>query len=184
MHLTRSRPPRRQPERAESRPSWVHPVAAPDPYRGQHRGSDASRYVDPSGRGHDERAASEQGRPASSARPTRQRRRDAAPAGFLPRLRAVSASRGPVPSPTRSRSATAVPVNVLGLRARPGTRLSAWPRRWQRLSVGAVICRPGRQSAEPPRELLLLDRRQPGLVSDRPCRARHDPRRGPAGQRA
>ncbi len=32
------------PNALQSRPSWVHTVPAPNPYRGQHRGGDAARY--------------------------------------------------------------------------------------------------------------------------------------------
>jgi len=32
------------PNALQTRPSWVHTVPAPNPYRGQHRGADASRY--------------------------------------------------------------------------------------------------------------------------------------------
>jgi 4-aminobutyrate aminotransferase-like enzyme/Ser/Thr protein kinase RdoA (MazF antagonist) len=32
------------PNALQTRPSWVHTVSAPNPYRGQHRGVDASRY--------------------------------------------------------------------------------------------------------------------------------------------
>ena len=32
------------PNALQTRPSWVHTVLAPNPYRGQHRGADADRY--------------------------------------------------------------------------------------------------------------------------------------------
>ncbi|WP_406486215.1 aminotransferase [Streptomyces phaeochromogenes] len=48
------------PNALQSRPSWVHTVAAPNPYRGRHRGSDASRYGPEAAAAIDELAASGQ----------------------------------------------------------------------------------------------------------------------------
>lgn len=48
------------PNALQSRPSWVHTVAAPNPYRGHHRGTDASRYGPEAAAAIDELAASGQ----------------------------------------------------------------------------------------------------------------------------
>lgn len=48
------------PNALQSRPSWVHTVPAPNPYRGQHRGTDASRYGPEAAAAIDELAAAGQ----------------------------------------------------------------------------------------------------------------------------
>lgn len=48
------------PKALQSRPSWVHTVAAPNPYRGHHRGTDASRYGPEAAAAIDELAAAGQ----------------------------------------------------------------------------------------------------------------------------
>ncbi|KRF22316.1 aminotransferase [Phycicoccus sp. Soil802] len=48
------------PNALHTRPSWVHTVPAPNPYRGQHRGADATRYGPEAAAAIDELAASGQ----------------------------------------------------------------------------------------------------------------------------
>lgn len=121
------------PNALQSRPSWVHTVPAPNPYRGQHRGTDASRYGPKRLRPSTSSPRPDKRRPASSASPT-----TATPAGCrcprdtsppcTPRCAATVA----LPLPTRSRSATAGSVTGSGVSSSKAScpTSSLWRRPW------------------------------------------------------
>ena len=122
------------PNALETRPAWVHTLAAPNAYRGRYRGARARRYAEDAVAYVRDMVAD--GRPPGGVpvrAVLRQRRRDG-PAGRVPERRSTPRCATPAgcASPTRSRWGTAGWGSTSGASSsRASCRTSSpWRRRW------------------------------------------------------
>ena len=174
------------PNAAATRPPWVYPAPMPNLYRGEHRGPDAAdRYADAV---RDILAGLPDGPAAFVAEPLSGNAGGVElPAGYLRagvpgrarRRRAGDLRRGADRVRTDRKSLLGIPAARRGAgrdhhgeggRKRPPHRICRHPAGDRR-----ALRRTG--------VVLLVRGRQSGLLGRRHRRSRHDPRRGPAGQR-